>query len=264
MTKITISRKKLFTQYTLIGLLSIILSGGSVWQWWRILTDFETVEEADDLVVNYLNNSNLMKVTENVLGGTFPKDSIYKSGDGRVGVRLWYCYNETDNRYPKIFLASERLPSYSFPSEQDTPYYPILAAMDAASSFSYKPTGQLAKGDGYRYISNTSQTAGKMVGISKMDVIDFSQAFKNKIANVKYPFAFFFYDNTNHFGKLLSQPRADLVRYYFSFDDLMKVNKIRVLLVAARSDGTNIADSNPSRTDPPILLQKSVPPPPEY
>jgi hypothetical protein len=83
----------------------------------------------------------------------------------------------------------------------------------------------------------------------------------------KYPFTFFGEMSEDfQIRKMLSQPGAVGVRYYFGYqekDDYGKdlSNKIRVIMCAIDQDGKNILGTKGDDGD--IMIEKSFPPPPE-
>jgi hypothetical protein len=221
-----------------------------------------THKKADSLLYDYLKYDGLRKAMEYTYGGTFPKDAIYKSGDTAVGVRLWYCYNKSDTLYPKVFLAAEKVSSYAYPKEEDKPASDNLTI---GAPF-YNRETSVSRGDAISDLRRKKEEPGTPFTISKDKVIEFSTEFRLRtkhLADLKYKYCFFFYDNTNDFKKLLTQTdhsnRKDItyIRYYFGFDKDESLNDLRVILLGANSKAESVAEENS------LILQKSVPPPPD-
>jgi hypothetical protein len=256
--------KHLMTRGNLITFitLAIAIAGGVGGYLGVILTGIDLPDEGDELMVNYVKDTPLMQITDYNFGGTFPKDVIYTPGESYVGVRLWFCYDDQGGPNRKLFLAAEKIPSFSFPTEQDEPFQQTLTTID--KSLSFHPTGSVDLGDALYHIRKNPEPNGKTVPISKNDVIKFSKAFKLKMDSepsmkdyINYTYCFFIFDNDKDFEALLKPTGADYVRYYFGFDSKSKTNKIRVVLAAADANGKVFAKSSD------IFLQKSIPPPPE-
>ncbi len=79
----------------------------------------------------------------------------------------------------------------------------------------------------------------------------------------EYPFGIFENKTTgNEVDQFFDQPGIKYFRYYFGFDPNATVNKIRIILIAAKEDGTNIIPDRSQNNvqDEEIILQTSWPP----
>lgn len=252
---------RLYGIYAIITIIAGAVGiGGGLW-WLGIFTDPISRTEAGNIFSAYLNETELLNRTEGTFGGTFPKDSVYTSDptDRTVGLRLWFCYNPNGN--PKVFLAGERLHSFSFPTVKDEPQNSKLFTVDASFKYGGKST---SGSDVMTYLEqSTMPVPTDIVQISKAEVVEYSNNFKQLVSGLPqqhyldYNYTFFIYDNTKEFEDFFRQPGITHVRYFFGFDDSDKVNKIRVALVGVDASGRNLLGSNS------VILQKSIPPPPD-
>lgn len=262
MTQITMNKVRLYSIYTIVAVIAgLVGAGGSYYYWLGIFTDTISRTQADNILSNYLKETDLLKLTDHTFGGTFPKDSVYTSDprDRSVGVRFWFCYNPAGN--PKVFLAGERLHSFTFPTTSDEPQDSMLFTVDA--SFSY---GGTLGGGGtvvmdYLEHNPIPLPASTLTQVSKAEVITYANNFRQLVSGMPhyldYNFTFFIYDNTKDFEKFFAQPGMTHVRYFFGFDNSDAVNKIRVALVGVDATGRNLVGTNS------VILQKSIPPPPD-
>ncbi len=213
-------------------------------------------DEASVLLADYVNNKAINEVTHGTLGGTFPANEVYDENERNIGVKFWYCLNTSDPQYPRFFLVAEKVSTISRISVDDEPGSDLLVTCDQTFAYrgiqSPKPTDMLS------YIRSEREHFGCNLQISKADVIKYTKAFReSSLGNyAKYPFCFFFDDNSGDFKKLVSQPDVSYIRYFMGFDEKESVNQIRVVLMGVDSKGFNVAHAKA------IILQKSIPPPP--
>ncbi len=217
----------------------------------------------------YMNaNNSFRNISKVSWGGTFDANA-FKLNAPNNAVRLWYCYNPKNKKYPKFFLALEQIEITG-----DTAKYPesspaIGNKLIIPEVFPYPTSASTTSIDIQKFIeSHDTDVAGKMQ-LSAAEVLEYSENFRDLISIIspadigpycKYMVAIFVSgDPYNEF--MAREGGLTFVRYYMglSYDPTHEPNYLRPVLAGVSADGTTVTGN---RTDPEPFLQKSVPPPP--
>jgi len=228
--------------------------------------------EAAVMISAFLNQPNLGEYAiDKTLGGIFER-SVFELDDTKAGALLWFCFNQKEPGDRQWFLAASKAGGY-------TP-----AVTREASDDLWKPY------DFFKYTGASKDTTDVLTFIeshqygapgkspvlpqaeARMQVEDFMTtllpSFDPKPGQLmKYPFCFFGEMSADfQIKKLLDQPGAIGVRYYFGYENKNEYgyeinNKIRVILVAIDKYGKNILLGNKDG-DGDIMIEKAFPPPP--
>lgn len=189
-------------------------------------------------------------------------------------VRLWYCLNYDDNRYPEFFLALETLHSLDPDLPEDVTnmandlILPVVVPYLGASD-RYDDVVEYLKGDLFSNYVNQKQEK-----IEQGLVLKFASNFRNQIRkhasnelNPKDPYAKFvvsIFATNDDFHEFIRQT-PEKVAYILSYsrDYYHYPNFLRPILAAVDSLG-RIIPNNPSKSGSGSysLLQRSTPPPP--
>lgn len=229
-------------------------------------------EEAAKYISDLLNHPKLGPYAiDNDLGGIFER-SVFELDDTRAGALLWFCYNTKEPVDRQWYLAASKV----------TGYTPAITRQ--ASGNLWKPY------DYFRYSGPGTSVPevvkfieehqyggpGKSPLVSQEDVWLQVEAFTKILLPTfdpdpaklqKYSFSFFGEMSEDfQLRKMLAQPGAVGVRYYFGYEERNVFgreinNKIRVILVAIDQYGKNILSNKDGDGD--LMIQRSFPPPPE-
>jgi hypothetical protein len=224
------------------------------------------------LAAFYMNSNNSFRnvAKKYSWGGTFDAN-IFKLTNPNNAIRLWYCYNSDNNKYPKFFLALEQIEATN-----DTDKKPE-AAPEISKDSLFVPKvfvypDEITTSDAIRnFIEKHDTDEPGNLKISREDVLRYSDNFRDFLSIIspsdigpycKYVVAIF--REGDYFREFLNRENGlTFVRYYMglSYDPSHEPNYLRPVLAGVRSDGTTLLDLV-TRTNG-TFLQKSVPPPPD-
>jgi hypothetical protein len=234
-----------------------------------MLTTFKIdIKKATSLVLNFLLQKNLQEFAINrSIGGVVAEDSLRHIGVTYYGTMSWFCWNDEPP-----FLAFE---DGQYDPSTVSPCTPPITDTMMRSTFNLKYDRAITIQDVEEFIKEpiTAITADQKIPTTRVlellggIPLDGGQGIFGRPFN-KYPFGFFENNKIQDMDDFLDQSGLTHVKYLYGFDDSdndhMRTNRIRIVMVGIKNDGTTIAVSTPDMgtKENPILVQKSWPPPP--
>ncbi|MCV9385987.1 hypothetical protein [Reichenbachiella ulvae] len=227
-----------------------------------------TFEDAVKYIEAFVNHRELETVArEMALGGTILRQGIYGGIETLVkdtGNAGWYCLNDENSDFPKLFLSFEENDQYEEDRRLESPVKENLHCPVKASVFKYSGDGSTQ--DIFNLLStHTDKREPISMNINQSEVLSFKTNFLNNSVFKKYmqvPYGFF--ENRNHPEVLelfVNNSNIVYIRYYFGFDENVD-NKIRIILIGVDKQGKNIVPEIKSQVllDDDKILENSWPP----
>ncbi len=226
------------------------------------------LDEAVHLILAFLKEPKLKELAlSEAIGGTVSRDAI-KNEFGAIfnGSMGWYCRNQENNNYPKLFIAFED-GSYDVGKVPDFPTSETLLC--PSSTFTYKGNDINEQAVLDMLLTDQIPLAGN-IRIYKAEVMKFINQLPDESDGIPYNvFPCSFFENRGAVNRdieeFLLHGSLVAVRYYFGYDTSYshkKSNRIRVIFVGVDSNGKNIIETGPITTVTSRLVQNSWPPPP--
>lgn len=214
-------------------------------------------------------------------GGVSPIDffgGVFRVSDfeltDHAGIRLWYCLQNEDSKYPKFFLALEKLNTYDkeFPEDVSN----MVGRLNVPKPIKYKGKSPKKEDICDHLKSNLfNNVNGRFKTIRKIKVLEYSSNFRNFIRQnstdennpsdpySKYVVAFF---EKNEFYDRFMARNPNSVGYFIGYANIREFfpNFHRPILAGIDKDGKIIlppGTEQESKSEG-TLLQHSWPPPP--
>jgi len=220
-------------------------------------------QKAETLVNRFVSDAVLSQVAVNwALGGTIDKNHL-QLPNPPTGVMAWFCLDQsTSGNYLPFFLAFEKFSNFSTNPYPSQPANSNLYA--AKSQFTYspgEPVGDLLRTHKETLANPISED------LKNAEVIDLTNSFKQNFPmnsnNEKFneePLAFFSNEippgeTSSDWDQFISQPNMAAIRYYFGYEPIETINKIRVIMVGVNSQGANMI----SGTEADLIIERGTP-----